>query len=598
MQENFYQLLAEGKHFLKTDKQKAVPIAKQATEIAAALNDDRLMAQALLLKIRANEVFGYYNQEGLEAIATCLELTARNGFTLEQLTAYNLKITHLLSVDTAAADVICNEAEQLAATASDDEEMDLQKLNLRYNRLQLCISFQKNLEEAFELANQSLAEAERLNSYDNRIAFLQVLAVLNAQQGNNAASAKFLEELILLAIEKDDAPNVAGAAGYLAFLYYGLGNMEKAEACYEQSEQYALKAGNVAAMFVTSLRRIRMYTESFQTEKAGLAIAALEQYVKETDRHRDRNLFLIYKADYLSQTGACDQAVALLETVALHQEFMNDKLEAVQVFQRLHQFYHVLNDHQNAYRCFSKFYEIRSEIMKEENAKNLAELQARYDAERKESQLREAKFNQLNAELKAIRSQMNPHFVFNVMSTVDALIAGGNSEKARESLHTFARLMRTTLHHSQDDFTLLEEEIDLLENYIQLEKLSLGEAFHHQITIGENVDPDYDRLPALLLQPLVENAIKHGLRHQIGEKLLRINFTKTDEALCIQITDNGIGRKASAALQQTGGSHRSFATEALTNRLRFLNQQVGFEKYSFKITDLEQGTEAMLRIQF
>jgi two-component system LytT family sensor kinase len=111
----------------------------------------------------------------------------------------------------------------------------------------------------------------------------------------------------------------------------------------------------------------------------------------------------------------------------------------------------------------------------------------------------------------------------------------------------------------------IEDEIDFLSNYLHLEKLILGDNFSFTITVDDSIDVTYERIPSLILQPIVENALKHGLRTKQGEQKLNIEFTMedNDEQTIMQITieDNGIGRKASAELNKDRKQHQSFATK-------------------------------------
>lgn len=235
--------------------------------------------------------------------------------------------------------------------------------------------------------------------------------------------------------------------------------------------------------------------------------------------------------------------------------------------------YKMLADYENAFQYQLKYTEALKTLLDTERIKSNAELQTKYESEKKEAQLKELKIDQLNSELKALKSQMNPHFIFNVMSTVDSLIEIGEQDKARKSLRMFSKMMRNTLEQSNEDTILLEDEISLLESYITLEKLLLGDDFNFEINIDDEIDTSYDTIPAMLLQPIVENAIKHGLKHQLGNKYLKVSFNLMDEVLKIEIDDNGIGRVASAKINETRKNHQSFATKTIEDRIQIFNEQ-------------------------
>lgn len=190
--------------------------------------------------------------------------------------------------------------------------------------------------------------------------------------------------------------------------------------------------------------------------------------------------------------------------------------------------------------------------------------------------------NSLESELKALRSQMNPHFIFNSLNSIQDLVIQQDTKKTYDYIVNFSQLMRDTLRFSNLNFISIQEELDFLDVYLSLEKLRFEDSLDYEINYEglQNV-----LIPSMLIQPFIENALVHGLLHKKGEKRIKIDFVISDSLQCI-ITDNGIGRKrAKEILQRQKSSHKSFATEAITQRLNLLNEQLG-EKASYMITDL------------
>ena len=206
---------------------------------------------------------------------------------------------------------------------------------------------------------------------------------------------------------------------------------------------------------------------------------------------------------------------------------------------------------------------------------------------------------QLSAsQLTALRSQMNPHFVFNALNSVQDYIMNNRKELAGNYLGLFADLMRKYLNHSQEEELLLEEEIETLEMYLELEKVRFEETLTYEVDVDPEIDPAFVKMPAMLVQPFVENAIKHGLLHQSGERKLYVGFHKTNGELIIQVKDNGIGREASAKIRKSQNRpHRSFATSAIKRRVELLNQSTAFQ-IEITYVDLEpNGTEVKISIK-
>ncbi len=251
----------------------------------------------------------------------------------------------------------------------------------------------------------------------------------------------------------------------------------------------------------------------------------------------------------------------------------------------------------DAYETHVQLLNEKMDFFSAEKTKTIVGLNNKYNVEKKEAQLREAQLQKLDAELKAIKSQMNPHFAFNTLKTIDYQLENNNIAEARKSLSSFAQLMRATMEQSNNEFTVIEDEVLLLENYIRLEQKAMGNPFDYSIEIDTQIDTSYERVPSIFLQPVVENAIKHGLRHKDGEKQLQVSFALINDVLQVTVQDNGIGRAASAELNKSRNNHSSFAGNALLRRVAFLNEKAGYNKYEITTEDLTQGTRVTVRIQ-
>ncbi len=207
------------------------------------------------------------------------------------------------------------------------------------------------------------------------------------------------------------------------------------------------------------------------------------------------------------------------------------------------------------------------------------------------------KIQVLSAELKAIRSQMNPHFIFNTLSAIQAKVLAQDGDAAYDDLSTFSKLLRSVLDYSSREYISLEEEMGFLRNYLKLESNRFGEAFQYRVSVDAALEGEWIRIPALITQPFVENALRHGLLHQKGQKQLDISCTGLPGDLLIRIADNGIGREAAAKINaQRTEKHQSFATQAIEQRISYLRQSGG-PTITLSIQDLSPGTEVKIRIQ-
>jgi len=175
--------------------------------------------------------------------------------------------------------------------------------------------------------------------------------------------------------------------------------------------------------------------------------------------------------------------------------------------------------------------------------------------------------------LKSLRSQMNPHFIFNALNSVNSFIASSDERTANRYLTDFSQLMRSVLENSEEDFISLKKEIDLLGIYTKLEHFRFKDKFEYAINIDENINTEVFLIPSMLLQPYVENAVWHGLRYKETKGLLEIAVAKKSEnEITITISDNGIGRERSKALKtQNQKKQNSKGMGNIKKRVAILN---------------------------
>ena len=203
--------------------------------------------------------------------------------------------------------------------------------------------------------------------------------------------------------------------------------------------------------------------------------------------------------------------------------------------------------------------------------------------------------------LKSLRTQMNPHFIFNALNSVNNYIAKNDERSANRFLSEFSVLMRTVLENSEQDFIPLEKELELLKLYVKLEHSRFSDKFEYAIRVDENINLDQFEIPPMLLQPYIENAIWHGLRYKETKGFLEINVKQLDDkTLKIEILDDGIGRKKSAELKtKNQKKQNSKGMGNIKKRIAILNDMYK-NKVEVNITDLKEdktGTKVTLMLK-
>ena len=179
----------------------------------------------------------------------------------------------------------------------------------------------------------------------------------------------------------------------------------------------------------------------------------------------------------------------------------------------------------------------------------------------------------MQSEVKALRAQMNPHFMFNALNAVKSYVLGNQPLKASEYLSNFAYLLRQTLQQSREHTITLREDLETVKLYVEMEQMRFQETFNVVYEIAEDVDLEQVMIPPMLSQPYIENAIKHGLPARKKEGILTISIQYADdkkEAILYCIEDNGVGRKA--LLNEKKSQHKSLGMTITQERVDIHNQ--------------------------
>lgn len=207
----------------------------------------------------------------------------------------------------------------------------------------------------------------------------------------------------------------------------------------------------------------------------------------------------------------------------------------------------------------------------------------------------------VSIEQRMLKSQMNPHFIFNSLNSINSFIGENNTAEAQIYLTKFARLMRLILENSRKTMVSLSDEVSALELNLELEQLRFEGKFDFEIFIDPSLETEDVYLSPMLIQPFVENSIKHGLRNNKSGGMIALSFIPDNGLLICEVTDNGIGRKASENIGMN--KHVSLGTEVTNERLNMLKQDSG-KNAGFEIIDLTDnnnhptGTKVIIRIPF
>jgi tetratricopeptide (TPR) repeat protein len=358
----------------------------------------------------------------------------------------------------------------------------------------------------------------------------------------------------------------------------------------------------------------------------------------------DQGGLYFYKKEYARSLFYYKQSIKIAE----EQEYQGMVVELRNAISNV---YAAMHKWQLAYNWMNLYVQLNDSLTNLENSKHLADLQAKFDFEKreraignltKENLLKEIEIGEekkvkllmlvfigfilmvfiisflaykrrqekkshklalkkMEIEQRMLRSQMNPHFIFNALNSIQSYISTNSTYEAEVFLSKFSLLVRNILENSTYEFIDLDKEVETLKLYLELEKLRFNDKFNYSIEV--ELSDSSIQIPPMLVQPFVENAIIHGMKGKDGNGKIDIRFAEAEaeeELILCQVIDNGVGRNNSKEKQE---NHKSLSTTLTNDRIQLFNQERG-DKFRISITDLEDkegkalGTKVELLIPF
>jgi LytS/YehU family sensor histidine kinase len=279
-----------------------------------------------------------------------------------------------------------------------------------------------------------------------------------------------------------------------------------------------------------------------------------------------------------------EKAIKINKTVAT-------KAELLQVLKSLSEIYEQQGDYQRAFETMKRKDQLHEELFGEEKLRLFRNIEQQQEEmlQRERAMELEQKVRQL--EHAALLSQMNPHFIFNSLNTLQNLVIEGNEEAAINFISEFSTLMREMLNNAKEELIPLKNEIEFLTRYVQLEEIRFNNNFNFNCNVEDVLPKHLVKIPVMLIQPLLENAIRHGLAPSKDKKSLSLNIRNGGPFILVEVIDNGIGWQ-----ENDKKEHKSHALENIKERLSLMrapNNENGRMEIN---TKLSQGTQITLWI--
>ncbi|WPV66907.1 tetratricopeptide repeat protein [Chitinophaga sp. LS1] len=484
--------------------------------------------------------------------------------------------------------------------------------------------------KAFEYHFKALQLAEKVNDVRNICVAINSIGNINLSTGKYEDAISHFDKALVLEKENKNDLGVAINLGNLGYAYQYLGKLDLAIDYYKKSLAVNMQLDNAMGKAICYNALGDAYKEKKEYAQALDALnKALEVEVGVDDKIHIAESYL-HIGKCFSLMGKHDDARKYFqECIELSQHWrFNYMLQ--EAYKALAADYKASGDFRRSLECADKSLVYKDSILDEKAALQLAQMQAIYEVDRKDNQIKmlehdkqlnelrtrrnvvymlsiggflimlaiggffyirhrnlETKKQTLQLELRSLRAQMNPHFIFNSLSSIHRFIWSNNQEEASDYLTKFSRLMRMILDNTQYTFISLNKELESLRLYLDLEQLRCNNIFEYRITVSDDINEEEVMIPPMIIQPYVENAIWHGLVHKSGKGLLEIAVSVNERTLTCLVTDNGIGRKKAMEIKEKKGqTHRSMGMKVTAGRIDLIRKINNTKEATVRVTDL------------
>lgn len=483
---------------------------------------------------------------------------------------------------------------------------------------ELGISASECINKALEHNERALQVAKELNLRDMVALSAVNYADYYCAKGDFGKALKYLQDYKQL-LDSFYLNDEAGLAETLRDVYAGLGKMDSA---YKYARLYANAKDTLHKYDVStdltrkeveyefsktkdSLRHVEEITSETLKQQQLLSYQRLQELrlkeaslnLSEKEREIDHLAFLQTEAELKSAQLVRDEKEKQLTIAQQEKDLQASKLKLQQAQLSLQSQELASRKRQQMFLVIALALIAALFFFIFRNHKNKQQAKAQLDAERQKAQKAEAVRKMAEFEMHGLRAQLNPHFMFNSLNAIQEQILKLQNESASNYLTNFARMVRQLLENAEHPFISLEKELEFIKLYLSMEKLRMPE-MEYTIDMDDDIDLLNTRVPNMILQPYLENAIWHGLSQKQGSKHITLIVRQQSKAVLIAIEDNGIGRrKANELKNKYRKAHNSKAMELLRKRFELLHVEFGSE-VDVRIFDMEQaGTAIGTRVE-
>jgi len=491
-----------------------------------------------------------------------------------------------------------------------------------YKILALAQEKAGKLKEAENSYKKLLEMAEKKKDSDRMVTARSGLGRVSGEKGDYKKAQDEFEKVLDLEESRSNTSGQILANKSIGEVLEKQNKNSEAIEFYSKSEKLARSTDDVKNIVSASKNIKEVYRKEGRiADELTLRLNSLVGYIAEGNLAAAAEENSQIAAIYLNQQEP-NKALPYLEKGLILSQKINDPDKTSKLFQHMSSAYRMKNDYHKALQYFENYVSLTDSIRKNIEAKQEGQVKLNQELSLRQKKIEflekdlelnthalallqnERKFQQviiyslavvllvfglaafaiyrisrkrrranLLLALRSLRTQMNPHFIFNALNSVNSFIARSDEKSANKYLSDFSKLMREVMENSQHDFISLSTEIRILELYMALEHARFQDKFAYELQVDPSLDRDAVFLPPMLVQPYIENAVWHGLRYKENSGFLKVSFSKINEKLVIMVEDNGIGRKRSEELKTANQKARiSTGLKNTANRIDLINQ--------------------------
>lgn len=576
-------------HFFGTSQQNKLDSLKN--ELQTHTIKDTIRA-GLLIELASEMTYSEPNK-GFSFIEEALTISKKNGWIKGEALAQRQKgnLYYVLADNLNALDAY-QQALVLSKKITDKQLESSILSNLGNIHADL-----KEYDRALENYRAYLETSQAMGNRAEEIKALSNIAIIYNDTENFEAGVSYLNKALTLAKEEGNDLFIAAITNNLALAYKNLGEHQKALFHYQEAMAMAQKIGNkyIEASALNSIGKINVLLKNYAVAETNASKAlSLSKEIGAVEWEADswEVLSKVYEQDgkMAKALNAYKKHIHLRDSV-LNEEKKSELTRKEMQFQMERQ-QAVANEEIKRQQLVKNIYLIGAILLV------LLAVFGYYIYKRRRDELEKKKTAEFNAkvsetELKALRSQMNPHFIFNSLNSISDFISKNDIQQADDYLVKFSRLTRAILENSERKSIPLNEDLELMELYMQIEAIRLENKLHHQITIDPDIEPNNTLVPPLILQPFIENSIWHGIAPKNGDGHIDIKIKKEGDMLKYVVDDNGVGQPKKNMREKK--SNGSFGIKITKNRIDILSHLKN-KKGSINLMDKPEGVRVEITL--